>query len=81
MSVLNRSLFRYPYAFLISPWILLFSPSMGPLVNRCTKKVRILPRRVLHIRATFLTGSNRLRMAQPYLHFLKYFSGRFDPGA
>src|SRR5207245_10577029 len=59
-----------------APALLLISPQTTPLVSRCTKNVRMLARCVLHMRATFLTGPNRLRIAQPY-HFPKYRSASF----
>src|ERR1035437_1396314 len=57
----------------------LFKPSMGPLVSRCAKKVSRLGRWFLHRRATFFTGFNRHRIAQPY-HLSKYRPACFTVG-
>src|ERR1035437_7148481 len=57
----------------------LFKPSMGPLVSRCAKKVSRLGRWFLHRRATFFTGFNRHRIAQPY-HLSKYRPAGFTVG-
>ena len=50
--------------------ILLLRPSATPLVTRCLQYVRTFSWRRRNIRATFFTGSSRLRIAQAY-HFLK----------
>jgi len=66
IAFLNRSRFRKPHAVRLIHWIFALSDSALALVVWETTAFMMPSQCALIIRATFFTGSSRLRIAQLY---------------